>query len=144
MLKNYLAVALRSLSRYKLFLSINVLGLGVAIACCVVAFLNIDFNDNFDKHHLNAQNIYRVQFWHEYEGKRDRYAVTPTPLANVIKQNFDDVKKVVRYTATSADIRIGNELFNTRLSYADSSFFEFFSYVLKDGSFLNFHDKSKN
>jgi putative ABC transport system permease protein len=143
MLKNYLAIALRSLLRYKLFLFINVLGLGVAIACCVVAFLNIDFNDNFDKHHLNAKNIYRVQFWHEYEGKRDRYAVAPTPLGNITKQNFDDVDKVVRYTTSSADIRIGNELFNTRLSYADSSFFEFFSYVLKDGSFDDFSDKSK-
>ena len=51
MLKNYLAIALRSLLRYKLFLFINVLGLGVAIACCVVAFLNIDFNNNFDRHH---------------------------------------------------------------------------------------------
>src|SRR6188474_1220819 len=91
MLKNYLTIALRSLLRYKLFLFINVLGLGVAIACCVVAFLNIDFNDNFDKHHLNAKNIYRVQFWHEYEGKRDRYAVAPTPLGNIIKQNFNDV-----------------------------------------------------
>lgn len=68
MLKNYSASALRSLLRYKLFLFINVLGLGVAIACCVVAFLNIDFNNNFDKHHLNAMNIYRVQLWHEYEG----------------------------------------------------------------------------
>ena len=51
--------------------------------------------------------------------------------------------RVVRYTTSSADIRIGNELFNARLSYADSSFFEFFSYVLKDGSFDDFHDKSK-
>ena len=143
MLKNYLTIAVRNLLKYKLFLFINVLGLGVAIACCIVAFLNIDFNENFDRQHLNARNIYRVQFWNEYEGRRNRYAVAPTPLGNIIKQNFVDVNKVVRYAVSSADIRIGNELFNTRLSYADSAFFEFFSYRLKDGSFDDFQDKSK-
>ncbi|HMG91827.1 MAG TPA: ABC transporter permease [Chryseolinea sp.] len=143
MLKNYLAIAVRNLLKYKLFLFINVLGLGVAIACCIVAFLNIDFNENFDRQHFNARNIYRVQFWNDYEGTRNRYAVAPTPLGNIIKQNFADVTKVVRYTVSSADIRIGNELFNTRLSYADSAFFEFFSFGLKDGSFEDFQDKSK-
>jgi putative ABC transport system permease protein len=143
MLKNYLALALRNLLKYRLFLFINVLGLGVAIACCIVAFLNIDFNENFDRHHLNARNIYRVQFWNEYEGQRNRYAVVPTPLGNMVKQNFADVSKVVQYTVSSADIRIGDELFNTRLSYADSAFFEFFSYGIKDGAFDDFQDKSK-
>ena len=143
MIRNYLTVGIRSLLKYKLFLFINVLGLGVSIACSIVAFLNFDFNENFDKHHRNAENVYRVQFWQEYEGQRNRYAVVPTPLGNIIRENFNDVDKVVRYNLSSADIRINNELFSAKLAYADLSFFEFFSYTLKDGSFEDFADKTK-
>jgi ABC-type antimicrobial peptide transport system permease subunit len=122
---------------------INVLGMGVAVACCIVAFLNWDFSTDFDKNHVNAKSIYRVQAFQNYQGKQSRHAVVPNPLGSIVKQNFNDVHKVVRYTASASDIRIGDEVFNTSIAYADSAFFGLFTFKLKAGTFYAFHDPSQ-
>jgi hypothetical protein len=143
MFKNYILVTLRNLLKNKVFILINVFGIGITIACCVTAYLNWEFSANWDKCHLNASNIYRVQFWYDFQGKKDRYGIAPLPLANYIKQNIKEVNSVVRYMISSSNMRIGNEVFNDRIAYADSAFFDLFTYQLKSGSFSSFHDKTK-
>lgn len=143
MLKNYLLITWRSMMKNKLFIFINVFGMGIAIACCIVAYLNRDFNESFDKQHVNAQTIYRVHFWHDFQGRLNRYAMVPKPLAGHIKQNLKDVDHVVRFQPGGSNIRIGDELFNVRISYADSAFFDLFTFNFKYGNVQDFHDKSK-
>lgn len=143
MLKNYLLITLRNLLKNKLFIFINVFGMGVAIACCVVAYVNWDFANSWDSSQLNAQKIYRVQFWREFQGNRERYGMAPMPLGNFIKQNFNNVDKVVRYQSSYSDVRVGDEIFGTDFAFADSGFFDLFTYKLKYGTFESFYDKSK-
>ncbi|HRI80037.1 MAG TPA: ABC transporter permease [Cyclobacteriaceae bacterium] len=143
MIKNYLLITLRSMMKNKLFIFINVFGMGIAIACCIVAYLNWDFSNSWDNSQLNASKIYRIQLWREFQGKRDRYGSAPMPLGSHVRQNFKDVAKVVRYVPGNSDIRIGDELFGTQFAYADSAFFDLFTYELKYGSYKDFHDKSK-
>ncbi len=143
MIKNYLLITLRSMMKNKLFILINVFGMGIAIACCITAYLNWDFSNSWDKVHVNADKIYRVQFWREFQGKRDRYGLAPLPLAGLINQNIKDVDKTVRYMSSYCDVRIGEEIFGDQMAYADSAFFDFFTYELISGSFVNFHDKGK-
>ena len=143
MIKNYLLITFRSLLKNKLFIFINVFGMGIAIACCMVGYLNWQFSNSWDSGQLNADKIYRVQFWREFQGKRDRYGMAPMPLGNYIKQNFKDVNKTVRYMSSYCDIRIGDEVFGTRMVFADSAFFDLFTYQLKYGSFSDFHNKGK-
>jgi ABC-type antimicrobial peptide transport system permease subunit len=143
MIKNYLLITLRSMMKNKLFILINVFGMGIAIACCITAYLNWDFSNSWDKVHVNADQIYRVQFWREFQGKRDRYGLAPMPLAGYINQNIKDVDKTVRYMSSYCDVRIGEEVFGDQMAYADSAFFELFTYELKSGSFANFYDKGK-
>lgn len=143
MIKNYLLITFRSLMKNKLFILINVFGMGIAIACCITAYLNWEYSADWDKGHVNADKIYRVQFWREFQGKRDRFGMAPMPLANYIKQNFKDVNKTVRYMSSYCDMRIGDEVFGDQIAYADSAFFELFTYELKHGSFTNFYDKGK-
>ncbi len=143
MLKNYLLIALRSLMKNKLFILINVFGMGIAIACCIVAYLNWHFSDTYDRNHLNAKSIYRVQFNREFQGRSDRYGMAPMPLGLAIRQNFRDVKKVVRFMPADGAIRIGDELFNTYISYVDSAFFDLFTYEMKQGVASDLHDKGK-
>ncbi len=141
MLKNYLLITLRSLAKNKLFIFINVFGMGIAIACCIVAYINWQFSANWDKGHVNADKVYRVQFWREFQGKRDRYGLAPMPLGNYIKQNIKEVDHTVRYMSSYCDMRIGEEVFGDQIVYADSAFFDLFTYTLKYGSFANFYDK---
>lgn len=143
MLKNYLLITIRSLMKNKLFILINVFGMGIAIACCIVAYLNWNYSAGWDKVHVNAKQIYRVQFWRDFQGKRDRYGMAPMPLAGYIKQNMKEVDQVVRYMRSYCDMRIGEEVFGDQIGYADSAFFDLFTYKLKYGSFSNFHDKGK-
>ncbi len=143
MIKNYLLITLRNLLKNKLFIFINVFGMGVAIACCIVAYLNWEYSDKWDASFKNTDDIYRVQFWREFQGSNERYGIIPMPLAGYIKQNVKDVKSVTRYHTTYSDIRIGDEIFGTQMAFADSSFFEFFDYELKYGSFDNFYDRSQ-
>ncbi len=143
MIKNYFLITFRSLMKNKLFIFINVFGMGIAIACCIVAYLNWEFSSTWDFSQTNAEKIYRVQFWREFQGKRDRYGMAPLPLANYIKHNFKDVNKTVRFMTAYCDIRIGDEVFGTNMAFADSAFFDLFTYKLKYGSFADFHNKGK-
>ncbi len=143
MIKNYLLITLRSMMKNKLFIFINVFGMGIAIATCIVAYLNWQFSHDWDKTQLNAEKIYRVQLWREFQGKRDRYGSAPMALGGHVRHNFKDVSKVVRYHPTYTDVRIGDEVFGTQFAFADSAFFELFTYKLKYGSLADFQDKSK-
>jgi putative ABC transport system permease protein len=141
MIKNYLLITFRNLLKNKLFIFINVFGMGIAIACCITAYLNWDFSDKWDAGERNASKIYRVQFTRDFQDKHERHGMAPMPLGNYIKQNFKDVKKVVRYMSSYCDIRIGDEVFGTRMVFADSAFFDVFTFDLKYGSFANFYNK---
>ncbi len=143
MLKNYLLITFRSLAKNKLFIIINVFGMGIAIACCIVAYVNWEFAADWDKQHVNADKIYRVQLTREFQGRTERFGSSPTPLGNFVKQNFKDVSKVVRYQVSYSDMRIGEEVFGTGMTFADSAFFDLFTYELKYGTFSDFYDKSK-
>lgn len=143
MFRNYFLITLRSMAKNKIFVLINVLGMGIAVACCIVAYLNWEFSSNFDANHINAESIYRVQAWQDYQGKRSRHALTPTPLGNIIKENFKDVDEVVRYTTSTCNFRIGDELFSSSVAYTDSAFFDLFSFSLKGGTFSSLYDKSQ-
>jgi putative ABC transport system permease protein len=143
MFRNYILITLRSMTKNKVFIMINVLGMGIAVACCIVAYLNWEYSSNFDKNHVNSATIYRVQAWQDYQGTRNRHALTPTPLGNIVKENLKDVDEVVRYTTSTSNFRIGDELFNSSVAYTDSAFFDLFSFVLKSGSLSALHDKSQ-
>ena len=143
MLQNYILITLRSIIKNKIFILINVLGMGIAVACCIVAYLNWEFSSNFDKNHTNAESVYRVQSWQDYQGTRNRHALVPNPLGNVVRENFTDVDEVVRYTASQNNFRIGDEVFNSAVAYADSAFFDLFTFELKAGTFSALHDKSQ-
>jgi putative ABC transport system permease protein len=143
MIKNYLLITWRSMMKNKLFIFINVFGIAIAIACCIVAYLNWRFNEDWDKDQKNASVIYRIQFWHDFQGSRNRYGMTPMPVANHIRENFSDVDKVVRFLPSGSNFRIGDELFNTGIAYADSDFFELFTFEMKYGTAADFKDKSK-
>jgi ABC-type lipoprotein release transport system permease subunit len=141
MFKNYLKITLRSLMKSKVFVLINVLGMGVALACCIVAYLNYDYNNSYDKEHVNASSIYRVNFVREFQGNTTKYGITPTPMALSVRQNLTEVENIIRYSSTRSNIRIGDELFRTRIGFADPELLKVFTYNLLSGSTKDFDNK---
>ena len=60
MLRNYLIIAVRNLMKQKIFTFINVFGLAVGVACCMILGLYVNHEMSYDRHHPNAEQIYRV------------------------------------------------------------------------------------
>ncbi|MBL7852046.1 MAG: ABC transporter permease [Cyclobacteriaceae bacterium] len=133
MIKNYLLITLRSMSKNKLFLSINILGMAIAIACCIVGYFNYDFNVAFDTHHVNAPTIYRVNTVREFQGNQTTFGHVPIALGNAIRQNVSDIDAVVRYSPGGGNFRIGDDLFQTSVTNVDPAFFDLFSFEFLEG-----------
>ena len=143
MLAKYFLIGFRNFKRNKLYIIINILGLGIAIACCIAGYFNWKFKESWDSNHKNAASIYRIEFNAESQGNIERYGVSPMPLGEQLKISEPKALSVVRFLPSNATIKIGSKLFNTDIAYADSAFFDLFSFELVGGSFSNFKNKDK-
>jgi putative ABC transport system permease protein len=134
---------IRNMMKNKLYLFINVFGMAISIACCIVAYYNWDFNQNFDGHHAQAESIYRVSSIREFQNDRTKFGIVPIPLGGMVKQNIPDVEEVVRYSTGYADVRIKEEVFGQVVSYVDPSFFKVFSFEFVEGDTRGMEDKTR-
>jgi putative ABC transport system permease protein len=142
MIKNYLLITLRSMMKSKLYIFINILGMAIAIACCITAYYNYDFNASFDSYHKNAPEIYRVNMVRDFQGKTTEFGVVPLPLGEVVRESIKDVDASARYSVAYADFKIGDEIFDSRISYVDPSFFELFTIEFIQGSSSSIREKT--
>ncbi|MTI20188.1 FtsX-like permease family protein [Fulvivirga sp. RKSG066] len=142
MLKNYLKITFRSLWKSKVFVLINILGMGTAIGCCIVAFLNYDFNVNFDSNQTSIENIYRIDAERVYQERKQVYGMSPFPLAMAVKENVGEVEDVLRYMPSGGNFKIGDELFNENFLFTDSNLFDFFDFEIIEGDRSALSEKS--
>src|SRR5260370_15929541 len=95
MLKNYFRITLRILSRYKTYTLINIMGLGLSMACAILIFTLVTFHLGFDNFHPAADRIYRIVT----EQHRDNVAYTPgvpAPLGKVFREDYTYAQSVAR------------------------------------------------
>lgn len=107
--------------------------MGLAIACCIVGYLNYDFNVNFDSNQTDIQDVYRINSERVYQKRKQAYGITPMPLASAVKDNIGDVDAVMRYMPSGGNFKLGDELFNENFTYVDNTFFDFFYFNLIQG-----------
>ena len=139
MLKNYLKIAIRTLWKNKKLSLINIFGLSVGLACSMMIFLFVQDELVYDKHHADAEHIYRVvkDFIND-DGSRIPDATTPGPLAAAMQREIPEVKSVTRVHPSwggSIVVQYGD----TRISEAniwrvDSSFFDVFTVPFVKGN----------
>jgi putative ABC transport system permease protein len=143
MIKNYLLITLRSMMKNKLFIIINVFGLAIAIATCIVAYFNWEFDSKFDSNHANAEKIFRVSSVREFEGKIKLYGYAPVPMGPALKQNIQDINKVVRMSWSWSNFKVEDNLFPSGLAYTDPEFFDVFNFEFIQGQPSGLKEKSK-
>jgi putative ABC transport system permease protein len=141
MLISYLRLALRTLIKNKVSFFINLIGMSIALGCCVAAWVNYEFNVGFDKTQTRADQVYRIAFTSESEGKQIPYGVTPIPMAGLLDENFQEVDHVIRYMSRDGIFRIGDEMFKKEFVYADPAFTDVFTIELIAGT-LKLNDKT--
>ncbi len=136
MIRNYFKIAWRNLWRSKAFSAINILGLSIGLACCILMFLFIQHELSYDKFHGQAKNIYRLTSISEGPSGTSNLAVTPAPWAPIMKKDYPEIKNYVRIFKTEkTDIgEPGQQHYSeSDLLFADSTFFEVFSVNLEKG-----------
>lgn len=143
MIKNFLLITIRNLMKNKLFIIINVFGMGIAIASCIVAYFNWEYDARFDSHHVYRSSVYRVSSIREFEGQTTLYGHVPHPLGMTIKENIPDVSKMVRMSWSYSDFKMNDNVFRAELAYVDPDFFDVFSFEFLSGSPSDLKDKSK-
>jgi putative ABC transport system permease protein len=137
MFKNYLKVAFRYLVNHKGYAFINVLGLSVGIACCMLIMLFVKSEWSFDRFHSKADRVYRAWLEEHYEGQIFTNTVTPLPLVPVLQANLPEVQSACRVCAFNTLVKYNNNTFNDPVNMVDSSFFKIFDFPLKEGDINN-------
>src|SRR5580658_3116195 len=94
MIKNYLKIASRSLLRNKSYAAINVAGLAIGVAACLLIFLIVHFETSFDNFHSKKDHIYRVVTATADPDGVHRESGTPLPAAEGLRLDFPQLKQV--------------------------------------------------
>jgi putative ABC transport system permease protein len=136
MLKNYLKTAMRNLLKRKGYSLINIVGLAIGMASCLIILMFVNDELSYDAFNENAGRIYRVSASFLYGGRSFDIAVAPPPMAQVLIDEFPEVENAVRFRQRGRYIfRYGDNTFKeTRVSYVDPSFFDIFSIPLLKGN----------
>ncbi len=137
MLKNYFKIAFRNLLKNKVYSSINIFGLAVGIACCLLIGLYVYNEWSYDEFHSKSDRLYRT--WvHEDYGNDEIYfnSVTPFILASTLKNNIPEVEETTRFYNFFNSVKRPdqNESSSETISMVDPAFFEMFDFPVVKGS----------
>ena len=129
MFSHHLTIALRTFLKQSSHTIINVMGLAIALAACVLTLLYLKDEWTYDTHHRNAQQVFRL-----INGNNSRMAGA---AASALKLNFPEVTSAVRMRATRAIwlIRFGDrEFYEDRIYWTEPSLFDVFTIPLLKGN----------
>ncbi|WP_158993361.1 ABC transporter permease [Mucilaginibacter sp. L196] len=129
MIRNYIKTAFRSLQKNKGFTTINVLGLALGLATCLLIVFYVVDELSYDKYNVNASRIYRVNEDLKLGDNKVQYAVCMAPLAQTLKNDFPDVENAVRLKRISGmHVTKGTEsIIEDNVLFADPSVFDVFT-----------------
>jgi putative ABC transport system permease protein len=142
MLLHHLRLAFRTFFKNKAAFIINLIGMSIALGCSITAWVNYEYNAEFDQQQANINNLYRIAFWQETERGDAPYGVSPMPLGNLIRTTLHEGDQVIQYISKDGQFRIGDELFQKEFIYTDPAFTSLFTIDLLSGS-LSLEDKGK-
>ncbi len=135
MLKNYFTVALRNIRKHSFYSAINIFGLATGVAACLFVILYIADELSYDRFHKDASSIYRIGLHGRIAGQEIYTTTTCPPLASTIVADIPGVEAATRINRRNNMVFKNDNLSFTenKILYADSNFFQFFSFTLLEG-----------
>ncbi|MES2795675.1 MAG: ABC transporter permease, partial [Bacteroidota bacterium] len=137
MVRNYLKIAWRNLLKNKAFSLINIGGLSVGMATCLLITLYISDELGYDKSFENVDQIFRVGT----KTTDEKWASVSAPVAQALKKDFAEVEQSARLLKFPnlekmllKNSKLNKQFFENNGYYVDSTFFEIFSYQAKYGN----------
>lgn len=138
MLQNYFKITLRNLNKRRAYSFINVFGLAVGVAACLVIGKYVEFETSYESFHTNAKNTYRVVSSFYTDGPKDPY--TGYDLGPTLLNEIPEIKKFARTHGNSSIVSFVNEqnkevrFYESNVMVADSSFLEIFTFKFIHGN----------
>lgn len=136
MLLNYIILAFRNIFRNKLYSFLNISGLAIGIASCLLVMFYVNNELKYDKFHEKSPVIYRLTTRFYIQDRIMNLATTSYLQGPMVKDEFPEVEDFVRFTryGTSRIIKYGEKTFaEDKFLWADNSLFNIFSFKLKKG-----------
>ena len=151
MFKNYFKIAFRSLARNRNYTIINIAGLAVGIAVCMMIFIIIQYQTSYDDFHKNKERIYRVltESHHADAGSITYAKNVPFPMPQGLKAAFPQLEQVAPvYASHNDELQVvddnGTPVKNFKeqsgIFYTSPSFFKMFDFPLLAGSYESLKD----
>lgn len=134
MISTYFRLAWRNLLANKIVSLINIFGLSIAVACCIAVFLFLQNYWTLDNFHEHGERIFMVEYVTETDGEKQIWGDAPTPIASVLAADFPQVERVVRMQREGVKLFNKENVFEEVLVYADTGFFEMFTFPLQYGN----------
>src|SRR5258705_5629678 len=135
MIKNYFKTAWRNLWKNKIYTIINITGLAIGLACCMLIILYTKDEVSYDRFHANAPNIYHVvSKVTSADGHVTKMGSTGNRPGPAFKESIPEAKDFVRVQQSNFNVKKGVDVFDEEGHYADENFFSFFSFRLKEGN----------
>lgn len=144
MFRNYIKIALRNFKRNKVYSLINIFGLSIGLACCMLITMYIYYETTYDSYHKNLNRLYQLGTVFIREGSQEHTGNTPAPIGPMIKADFPEIIESTRIIRTFQDDKTllsfqdntGNpkSIYETKGFLADENFFKLLTYNFKEGN----------
>jgi putative ABC transport system permease protein len=136
MFQNYLKLAVRNIMKYKFFSAINILGMSIGIAACLLLTLYVVDELSYDRFHTDADRIYQVGLHGKIGGQDIMTSTTCPPMAEALVKEVPGVDEATRIANFwgAPSMKYEDKVFTEeKVFYADSNFFSFFTYQVLEG-----------
>ncbi len=136
MFRNYFKIAFRNLWRNKSFSLINIVGLAIGIATCLIIMLFVNNELSYDKYNEKADQMYTVFFQGNVQGEKMNEASVMPPVAQTLKKDFPEVEAATRLrNYGTPKLVYNNKSFKEdAFAFVDSNFFQVFTLPLIEGN----------
>jgi putative ABC transport system permease protein len=141
MIKNYLKLGLRNLAKNRLSSAINILGLGLAVGCCMVVFQFFDWSMHMDNFHHKLNNLFVIERVSQKDGNQQLWGNSPAPMGSMLKADFPQIKNTARVSYSGVIIKQSDKVFRESVTFVDDAFYSMFNFPIKWGNKLRFTDQ---
>lgn len=132
----FLKLFLRNSRRNKIFTLLNILGLAIGMASFIIIMLWVKDELSYDKYNVSSDRIFRINFYIKLNGHEGKSSFCPAPLATILKNEYPEIEKVVRFRSyDKAIVKYENNIFTEyNIIYADSTVFGVFTIPVLRGN----------
>ena len=134
MFTNYVKITLRNLFRNKLYTFINIFGLAIGFAACMMIYLWVQDELSYDRFHQKAERIYRVERKVDFREVHSQWPITSGPYGPALARDYVEVENFARLDRNELSMKDHtNTLHRQNLIFTDNSVFEVFDFRLEEG-----------